>query len=121
MVPKSGSQLPDSPFILSESALSTQIGEALREDLGASRRATKMIMRWTGVSDKAARSWLQGRASPSGIHLLALAARSEAVMSMLLRLTGHGDLEIAISLRSMEAELIRLQAIVQSAANQERH
>lgn len=42
-------------------------------------------------------------------------------MSTLLRLTGHGDLEIAISLRSIEAELIRLQALIQSAANERIH
>ncbi|HEV7340167.1 MAG TPA: hypothetical protein VGN68_00895 [Sphingopyxis sp.] len=119
MVPKSGSQLPNSRFILSESEFAREIGEALREELGASRLATKTVMRWTGVSDKAARSWLQGRASPSGLHLIALAARSEPVMTTVLRLTGHGNLEIGMRLRSIEAELLRMLAIVQYSKTDE--
>jgi hypothetical protein len=113
MVPKSGSQLPNTRFALSDPELAMQIGAALREELGASRRATKTVMRWTGVSDRAARSWLQGRASPSGLHLVALAARSEPVLMLVLRLAGHADLEIGIRLRSIEAELLRMLAIVQ--------
>ena len=105
MVPKSGSQLRDSRFVLSEAALAEQIGEALREDLGATRRATKTVMRWTGVSDRTARAWLQGRASPSGLHLIALAARSQPVMVRMLRLTGHGDLGLAMCLGEIEAGL----------------
>lgn len=80
-----------------------------------------MIMRWTGVSDKAARSWLQGQTTPSGVHLVALAARSDTVMSTLLRLTGHGDLEVGMSLRNIEAELIRLLAIIRSDAIEKPH
>ena len=120
MVPKSGSQLPNSPFTLPESEFARQIGEALREELGASRRATKTVMRWTGVSDKAARSWLQGRASPSGLHLVALAARSGPVMTTFLRLTGYGDLEIAMGLRGIETELLRMLAIVQLSKAEDR-
>ncbi len=120
MVPKNGSQLPNSRFILTDLELATQIGVALREELGASRRATKTVMLWTGVSDKAARSWLQGRSSPSGLHLMALAARSEPVMTAVLRLTGHGDLEIGMRLRSMETELLRMLAIVQFSKAEDR-
>lgn len=77
-------------------------------------------MRWTGVSDKAARSWLQGRASPSGLHLVALAARSGPVMTTFLRLTGYGDLEIAMGLRGIETELLRMLAIVQLSKAEDR-
>jgi hypothetical protein len=73
MVRKTVSQLRDSPFVLPDSMLAERIGEALRDELGASRRATKTLMRWTGVSDTTARSWLHGRVSPSGMHLIALA------------------------------------------------
>lgn len=104
-LPKSGSQLPDSRFVLSESAFAEQIADALREDLGATRRAAKTVMRWTGVSDRTARAWLQGRASPSGLHLVALAARSELVMAKVLRLTGHGDLALALRLNEIETGL----------------
>jgi len=119
MVRKSASQLRESRHLLSDSALAEQIGEALRVELGASRRATKTVMRWTGVSDTTARSWLNGRASPSGLHLLELAAHSEPVMIYFLEATGHGDLEIGLRLSVIERDLedaldrvrsIRLQA-----------
>lgn len=115
MVPKSGSQLRDSRFVLSDSALAAQIGEALRSELGASRRATKTVMRWTEVSDRTARAWLTGRASPSGFHLVTLAAHSEAVMIALLKLSGHGELEIDLQLREIEARLVRLLATVRAS------
>ncbi|MFM2273504.1 MAG: hypothetical protein RL702_2569 [Pseudomonadota bacterium] len=105
MVPNNRSQLGDSPFVLSESTLAAQIGEALQDQLGASRRATKTVMRWTGVSDTTARAWLHGRASPSGLHLLELASHSEPVMVVLLRLTGHEDLELGLRLRDIESGL----------------
>lgn len=105
MVRKNRSQLPDSPFALAESVLANEIGQALRDELGASRRATKTIMRWTGVSDTTARAWLQGRVSPSGLHLLQLAAKSASVMVVVLRLTGHRDLEISFRLQEIEADL----------------
>ncbi|WP_156313656.1 hypothetical protein [Erythrobacter sp. SG61-1L] len=105
MVRKNRSQLPDSPFALAESVLANEIGQALRDELGASRRATKTIMRWTGVSDTTARAWLQGRVSPSGLHLLQLAAKSASVMVVVLQLTGHRDLEISFRLQEIEADL----------------
>lgn len=115
MVPKSGSQLRDLAFSLSESVLATQIGEALRSELGASRRATKTVMRWTGVSDRSAQAWLHGRASPSGLHLVTLAAHSNSVMSTLLKLTGRGELEIGLRLKEIEADLERLLSLVRDA------
>lgn len=113
MVSKNRSQLRDSRFVLSESDLARQIGAALREELGATRRATKTVMRWAGVSDTTARAWLQGKGSPSGLHLVALAAHSDPVMIVLLRLTGHGDLELGLRLRDIDTNLRQLLSLVQ--------
>ncbi len=107
MVRKNISQLRDSRFVLAETDLAAQIGQALQEELGASRRATKTVMRWAGVSDTTARAWLQGRASPSGVHLLALAAHSHLVMIVLLKLTGHEGLEIGLRLQEIEEGLLQ--------------
>lgn len=62
-------------------------------------------MRWTGVSENTDRSWLNGRASPSGLHLLELAAHSEPVMIFLLEVTGCGELEIGLRLQEIEVDL----------------
>lgn len=116
MVRKTVSQLRDSRFALAESDLAEQLGEALREELGASRRATKTVMRWTGVSDTTARSWLQGRANPSSLNLVALAAHSSPVLKVILRLTGNDDLEIGLKLRDIEESLVQALAHVRSMA-----
>jgi hypothetical protein len=113
VVRKTVSQLRDSRFVVEDSELAAEIGEALRFELGASRRATKTVMRWADVSDTTARSWLHGRASPSSIHLVALAAQSDPVMSVLLRLTGHGDLGIALRLKEIEAGLVQALMLIQ--------
>lgn len=105
MVRKNRGQLRNATHLMSDSRLAEQIGEALRIELGGSRRATKTVMRWTGVSDTTARSWLNGRTSPSGLHLLELAAHSEPVMIFFLEATGHGDLEIGLRLQEIEHDL----------------
>lgn len=115
MVRKTASQLRDSRFLVAETAFSEQIGVALRHELGASRRATKTVMRWTDVSDTTARAWINGRCSPSGRHLIALAANSQQVMSVVLRLAGHAELELGIKLqeisRGLELALVHIRAI----------
>lgn len=118
MVRKSASQLRDSPFVLSDSDFAVQISAALRDELGATRRAAKSVMRWTGVSDTTARAWCHGRASPSGLHLVALAAHSDAVMSLLLRLTGHTELELGLDLQTIEQGLMKALAHVHSLAKE---
>tara|TARA_E500000305_G_C3952830_1_gene203053 strand:- start:27 stop:383 length:357 start_codon:yes stop_codon:yes gene_type:complete len=114
MVRNSGSQLRGSPFVLSDAELAMHVGLALMAELGATRRATKTVMRWTGVSDRTARIWLHGQASPSGAHLVALAAASPAVMKVLLRLTGNADLEVGIRIREIEIGLEQALVVIRS-------
>jgi len=115
MVRKTVTQLRDSRFVLLESDLAHQIGDALRQELGATRQSSKTIMRWTGVSDTTARSWLCGRASPSGAHLVTLAAHSPSVMTVFLNLSGHGDIDVGLELRRIETALEQALVIVRGA------
>jgi len=121
MVRKTVTQLRDSRFVLLESDLAQQIGDALRQELGATRQSSKTIMRWTGVSDTTARSWLCGRVSPSGAHLVTLAANSPSVMTVFLTLSGHSDIEVGLDLRrietALEQALITLRAAIQDPSN----
>ena len=105
MVRNTGTQVRNSAHILSDSEFAMHIGLALLSELGATRRATKTVMRWTGVSDRTAHKWLHGRSSPSGMHLMALAAESPSVMRVVLRLTGNADLELGVQLAEIEAGL----------------
>lgn len=107
MVPKSGGKLPFSPLTLSEAEFAGYIGAALQRELGASRGAAKTVMRWTHVSNHTARSWLHGQTSPSGLHLVELAAQSTPVMHALLQLTGRGDLLLRLELDLLEQSLER--------------
>ncbi|CAN5521205.1 hypothetical protein BH10PLA2_BH10PLA2_01140 [soil metagenome] len=114
MVPKSGTRLPKSLILLSDAEFAELIATALQHELGGSRRASKTIMTWTGVSDHTARDWLNGRKSPSSLHLLALAAESPSVMSLILRLTGHDRVNIGIDLQAVEAGLEQALALVRT-------
>ncbi len=105
MFPKSETRLPKSPIPASNSAFAAIIGSALQSELGASRRATKTVISWTGVSDHTARSWLNGRKCPTALHLVVLAANCTFVMTTLLRLTGHEQVAIGIDLEGVEHEL----------------
>lgn len=105
MVRKTATQLRDSRYVLLESELAEEIGDALRQELGATRQSSKTIMRWTGVSDTTARSWLCGRVCPSGAHLVTLAANSPSVLTVFLALSGHANLEISRDLRRIEIGL----------------
>ena len=115
MVRKTVTQLRDSRFVLLDSDLARQIGKALRDELGATRQSSKTIMRWTGVSDTTARSWLCGRVSPSGAHLVTLAANSPTVMNVILTLTGNGSIEVGLELRRIEASLEQALVAVRAA------
>ena len=92
MLPKSGTLLPARGAVLTERDYSSRVRQALRDDLGGSRMAAKLIMRWTGASNRTARNWLNGAASPSGYHLICLARESDAVLGAVLRARLNGGL-----------------------------
>ena len=114
MVPKSGTRLLNSQPALSDATLAEIIGSALRSELGASRRATKTVMSWTDVSDHTARAWLNGRTSPSGAHLIVLAAHSRPVLTAILGLTGHQDIVVTIDIEAIEERLEAALALTRS-------
>lgn len=65
------------------------IGEALRGDAIAGSVSAKVIMRWTGASERSVKGWISGRQGPSGEHLMALMQRSDAVWEVVQRLAGR--------------------------------
>ncbi len=81
------------PFVvvdkIEEIDLAIAIAAALRTEL-RSRAVAKTVARWTGVSDRAVKKWLSGRAVPGGRHLVILMRHSDAVLSVVLRAAGRG-------------------------------
>lgn len=105
MVLKRGTNVP-----LADCA--TVISRALRDELGESARATKIIMRWTGASDRAAKYWLSGTRCPNGKQLIMLARHSDAVLYALLKLAGRDLFMISVDLNAAQASLARAAAII---------
>ena len=85
-----GNKLP-----FSEVAAHAQIGyaraiaEALRCDTVVGGVSAKVIMRWTGASERAVKDWISGRRGPSGEHLIALMQQSDAVWQAVLGLAAR--------------------------------
>jgi hypothetical protein len=114
MVPKSGTLVPKSRILPSEADLSHAIGQALRAELGASHRAAKTVMAWTGVSSRTARLWLHGTSSPNGRHLILLAMNCRSVLVAMLLLAGHDLAVIGVELEAVELQLEDMIASVRS-------
>ncbi len=68
------------------------IAMALHEELGATHRAIKLAMRWTGASERTVKYWFAGERGPSGQHLVSLARHSDVVLYVFLAMAGrHSD------------------------------
>lgn len=65
------------------------IAEALRSNAASDGVPAKVIMRWTGASERAVKGWISGKQGPSGEHLIALMQQSDAVWQAVLRLAGR--------------------------------
>lgn len=113
MVPKTGTKVPKLANPASREEFAQAIGAALRSELGSSRRATKSVMGWAGVSDRTARTWLQGAGCPDGFHLVALSANCPAVMILVLQFAGHRNVIVSVELRRVEAALASAMRAVQ--------
>ncbi|MBW8911568.1 MAG: hypothetical protein JF564_06720, partial [Sphingomonas sp.] len=105
MLPKTGTLLPRPGVTVTEQEYASRICQALRDDLGGSRAAAKSIMRWTGASNRTARNWLNGAASPSGYHLVCLARGSNAVLAAMLSMSGRPELALSADIRAIEVAL----------------
>ncbi len=58
-------------------------------ELKGTRRAIKTVAKWTGASERTAKNWLSGRRGPNGPHLIALLAKSDALLEQILVLAGR--------------------------------
>lgn len=125
MFPESGRKLPTSKKHLSSRDLAEQVGLALRAELGASRRATKTVMAWAGVCDRAARTWIHGEGGLSGAHLLMLARQSEAVWLVVMDLVARPEAALGFDVHGVEVALARalgsIEALKRQAAGRRRH
>lgn len=107
MFPETGKKLPGQFALLDGPTLVKMLGTALRSELGESRRATKTVMSWTGVCDRAARHWINGSGGVSGVHLIQLARQSDEVWRMILQLSTRGEAALGFDIHAVEVALSR--------------
>ncbi|MFZ0694103.1 MAG: hypothetical protein WAN51_08125 [Alphaproteobacteria bacterium] len=90
------------------------IAAALRQEVGGTHRAIKTVVRWSGVSERAAKNWLAGTAGPRGEHLVALTHHSDAVLEAFLLLAGKGPTIVAGKLVNVREKLLEAISLLQS-------
>ncbi|MCA0872751.1 hypothetical protein LCL97_18110 [Seohaeicola saemankumensis] len=90
------------------------IAAALKRELGGSHRAIKIVMRWTGVSERTAKNWLAGSHGPAGEHLVELMRNSNEVLAAVLSLAGRGELKIGAGLHETRETLLQLLEVLDS-------
>jgi hypothetical protein len=107
MFPKTGRKLPRDRAMSSSADYAERIGTALRHEIASGGGGIKLVMGWTGASDRSVRSWLQGVGGPSGIHLIHLARESDAVLEAVLQLAERPELVLGVDLHAAEVALAK--------------
>lgn len=118
MLPESGRKLPKSLPLLSRKGLADRVATALRAELGSSRRATKTVMGWAGVCDRAARTWLHGDGGLSGIHLIMLARHSDAVWAVVVDMVARPEIMLGYDVHAVEVALARAAGSIEALKRQ---
>src|ERR1700730_13096607 len=102
MLPKKGIVFPNSENLRRYPAT---IPYALKNQLGTTHQAAKIIMRWTGARERTVKNWLAGISGPSGQHLVDLLRHSDDVLEVLLNLAGRQHIVAAPNLVDVRNKL----------------
>lgn len=109
MLPKTGKALPKrdgrGPSGLTYAAA---VAAALRTELGDSHRATKVVMKWTGASERTAKNWLTAARGPTGEHLISLVRHSDAVLEVFLQIAGREASLVSVKLAYARSQLAQV-------------
>lgn len=91
------------------------IAASLRKELGTTHAAAKILMRWTGASERTAKNWLSGSSGPSGEHLIELLRHSDVILGAVLHMAGRGGAIYAAQLTELHSSLIAAAAAIEAA------
>jgi hypothetical protein len=89
---------------------------ALRQHLGTAHHATKTVMKWTGASESAVKSWFAGTKAPGGRNLIVLARYSDPVFESFLRLSGREQILIGQSLAETQGKVRLILRLLEDLA-----
>ena len=118
MLPESGRKVPPLRRQLTNAQFAEQVGIALRSQLGTSRQATKTVMAWTGVCDRAARTWISGGGGVSGLHLVHLARHSDVVWRLIVALASREEEAIGFEVHAVEVALSKALGAIETLKRQ---
>ncbi len=102
MFPKKGRKFPIGRNTITEEEFAQVIGSALKVEFGSTRNATKTIMKWTGVSGRTAKNWLNGTNAPNGVNLILLARESNAVLKAMMLMAERPEMSLGANLISLK-------------------
>ncbi|OEJ65493.1 hypothetical protein [Magnetovibrio blakemorei] len=112
--PISGKTFPEFSgkiLITEDDTFKSVISKTLRDVFGGNGEAVKSLMRITGVGERTARNWLEGKNAPNGENLIELAHHSDEVLEAFLLMTGHHEIltiKKLINARGALVKIIRL-------------
>ena len=87
LLPISGTLVPNSQHIDdNEAAYTRMVAAALHKHFEHTYGAIKIVMGWTGASERTVKNWFAGAKGPNGTHLIVLAKRSDIVFQNLLQM-----------------------------------
>ena len=109
MLPKTGKVLPEEDARAAAGyTYAAAVALALREELGDSHRAIKVVMRWTGASERTIKNWFAGTRGPTGEHLVSLVCHSDFVFHAFLQLTRREACMVAVNLADARSKLVKI-------------
>ena len=94
------------------------ISAALRKELGNTHCAAKVVMQWTGASERTVKYWFAGTKGPSGEHLVMLAHCSDTVLTEFLTLAGRAGRLGDEALSEARAKVSELNRLLGNASNE---
>ena len=89
------------------------LSAVLQQEFGQNRSALKLIIRITGVGERTAKNWLEGKNAPNGENLIELMRHSDCVLRAVLWLAGQDDLLLAKSLLTARDELLKIADLIE--------
>lgn len=114
MLPKTGKKFPGgNDRENSGSGYAAIIAGALANELGETHRAAKVLMGWTGASERTVKHWLAGIHGPRGDHLLVLIEESEAVFEAILTASNRRDAAIGARMLAAQRSLQEVAILMQ--------
>ncbi len=114
MFPKKGKVFPTANGREHSALVYVQaVAAALKEDVGKTHQATKIVMRWTGADERTIKNWFAGTNGPSGAHLVRLFQHSDIVLHACLRIAGRDNIIANLKLVEVRQKLEELLTLME--------